>query len=378
MTCGVSSRRAIARSSLPQKSARPVQELVARDAASVDLKAAFEVAGTWDFKWPLGTTIRIAFQELPPAMKISPEDFEAAQQHVRALAERWIVALPNISEAGSESPRPALKLDFEGDDLDSPFDDDEFKVARHRSAFREAEAKARPYDVLISLQDLPVTKFDPFRGDGHEDEIISLPISALGSYARRADYGAPTMYIGRFGHFKTEQFDFARYLEDPLVRSIIVHEFGHMLGLPHMHQHPQLVGTADINSSATGRVEQLDAARGEFYKSPKEVAKMVGNLLGVEVPTEIARDSLINVWRGNEAFSDWPKIEAQKIDHEKTGKLDSIMTFPYYRHTLRNAKSCAVCGNSKQLHEQLGAYIDEPGALDKEMLRVMYDPNYAG
>lgn len=360
---------------MPQKVARRVPGLAASDAASVDLKAAFEVAGTWDFKWPLGTTIRIAFQELPPAMNISTDDFETAQLRVRALAERWLAALPTIGEAGSASER-ALELDFEGDDLDSPFDDDNFKLARHRSAFLETEAKARPYDVLISLQDLPVAKFDPFRGKGQETETIALPVSALGSYARRADYGAPTMYIGRFGHFKTEQFNFVQYFDEPLVRSIIVHEFGHMLGLPHMHQHPQLVRPDELSASASGRVEQLDAARGEFYKPPEAVAEIIGNLLGVEVPSEIAKDSLINVWRGNEAFSDWPEIEALKAAHHENGTLDSIMTFPYYRYTLKSAPGCAQCGNSKELQGQLGPYIEEPRKLDKDMLKLMYDPAY--
>ncbi|MFZ5894978.1 MAG: hypothetical protein ACOY0T_28215 [Myxococcota bacterium] len=337
------------------------KQVITTGAPQKDLDAAFEIAGTWDFKWPLNSKIRIAFQE-PPVRLVSDAAFQDAKKLVIACAEAW--TLP-----------PTLQLDFDCPDLHPPFDEAPSPMDRHRSSFTAKEAASNSYDVLISLQDLPVMKYDPFRGPGLEVESVQLPVSTLGSYARRADYGAPTMYLGRFGRFLNH--DFVKYFELPLVQSIIIHEFGHMLGLPHLHQHPDLVVPSEpISSKMRERVRQLDAARRAFYKDEGSVRTMLSDLLALDIHAEVVSDHLISVWRGNKEFSDWVSLSGEALErHQVDGTLDSIMTFPYYRFTLAGGASCASCSSIDDVLRALdGGYLTKPGAEDIRMLRRMYVP----
>jgi hypothetical protein len=355
MSCGVSSRQVV-REALLDRGAGP------RVPRWRSLSPAFEIAGTWDFKWPLHSEILIAFQEPPEEMQISNPEFEAAKALVMQYARLW--KLPST-----------LKLRFMEEDLDPPLGLDGPPLDRHRSSFLREDPEI-PYDVLISLQDLPVHKFDPFRGKLAEHEEILLPVSALGSYARRADYGAPTMYLGRFGHFLRQKF--VEYFEQSLAQQVIVHEFGHMLGLPHLHQHPGLIlPQQDPVDDVQGRIEQLDWARSKFYKDEQSVRQMLDQVLGIAVPEDVVLDHLFRVWRGNEAFSDWPRLTTQVRErHEQEGSLNSVMTFPYYKFTRRGAPECAVCTSSDDAHRALaGTFTTEPGPEDKRMLALMYDPS---
>jgi hypothetical protein len=363
MTCGVSSRRVPSDLlSRGKRAAREARAAGQAKAAPKDMCAAFEIAGTWDFKWPLGSKIRIAFQKLPPGQeqRLGRDDFRKAKEAVMVLARSW--QLP-----------PTLTLDFQAYDLEPPFEEVDSDMDRHRSAFLPEEVEAKPYDVLISLQNLPVVKVDPFRGAGCEKEEVALPVSALGSYARRADYGAPTMYLGRFGRFIDD--DFVGYFHKPLVKNIVVHEFGHMLGLPHLHQHPHLIAPKSLSSMMRERIDQLDKARGAFYKSTEDVKRMLSGVLGIEIPPEVVEDHLIRVWRGNEAFSDWPALSEEMVaSHAANAELDSIMTFPYYASTRREADDCARCDTTDAVYEAFKHVRVTPGSRDTEMLARMYVP----
>jgi hypothetical protein len=343
------------RSSGPRKVASPLPPHL--------LRPEFEIAGTWDFKWPMRTEIRIAFQRLPDGLRIpvSGEDFEAAKESIRGVARLW-------------EPLPGLRLRFLEDDLDPPLEAAGSDIDRQRSSFDPKDPKDIPYDVLISLEDLPVIKIDPFRGSQLAREEILLPISALGSYARRADYGAPTMYLGRFGSFLSDT-SFAEYFRQDLAQHVIVHEFGHMLGLPHLHQHPDLIVPIELSKdSVKERITQLDRERSAFYKPIAEVRNLLSKLIGVDIPPDVVEDHLLRAWRGNKAFSDWVELDPRLVSsHKETGELPSVMTFPYYHLTHPKNGGCDACSTGRQTHAVLaGKFLKEPGAEDRRMLELMY------
>jgi len=353
MTCGVSSRRVV-REALLNRQHGPQPDKEPRE-----FDSAFEIAGTWDFKWPRGTRIHVAFQLLPDGMKIPHEEFVKTKGLVQDYARRW--KLP-----------PAVELCFDGADLDPPLDDSKLPMNRHRSSFLRDDPRKNPYDILISLQDLPVEKFDPFRGPGLEKERIDLPVSTLGSYARRADYGAPTMYLGRFGRFVGEPF--LRYFEETLAQHVIVHEFGHALGLPHLHQHPELIApNGTLPRDVRARIKALDGARADYYKPTELVRHMLQTLLGMEIEPDVVEDHLLRVWRGNMKFSDWVSFAEDALaDHTSSATLDSVMTFPYYRFTKRGADEPPTCNHSSEVCGLAGKFAVEPGVQDQAMLERMY------
>jgi hypothetical protein len=299
----------------------------------------FEIAGTWDFKWPLGTTIRVAFQELPPEMGVSSTDFLRAKEQVIALAQRW--TLPEAS---------GISFDFDLDTLPPPLGYRNSLTDQHRSPFLKETPAANPYDVLVSLQDLPVQRIDPFRGAGAESEEVIFPISELGSYARRSDYGAPTIFVGRFG--TRLQLGFTDYFKADMSEHVVVHEFGHVLGLPHLHQHPGLLELEE---------------RPIFYKDSFDVMKLMQRDLGIDVTKAIVSGHLIDAWRGSPKYSDWVELsDTVKRWHAADGTLDSVMTLPNYKCLLRSAS----------LDVPVPAPTTTPRALDKEAIRLMYDPTY--
>ncbi|MFO7179003.1 MAG: hypothetical protein DIU78_009915 [Pseudomonadota bacterium] len=300
-----------------------------------------EITGTWDFKWPLGTEIRVAFQKPPASMGLTPKEFTDAKGIVKDLAASW--KLP---------PSSGIRFCFLDEDLEPPLGIDNSFTDQHRSPFLPDTPEKIPYDVLISLEDLPVLRVDPFRGAGAEIEEVVFPVSDLGSYARRADYGAPTTYIGRFGVFK--EASLLDYLQSPVGRHVVVHELGHVLGLPHLHQHPDLLPACD---------------REKFYKPLCSIVEIMEKQLGVEVTKKIVHGHLIDPWPGSPDYSDWVELTQEIRDaHQRDGTLASVMTMPNYACLLRNGSPCPASG---ALPDQI---IQEPGALDEEMLKRMYDP----
>ncbi|HKU41982.1 MAG TPA: hypothetical protein VJR89_27680, partial [Polyangiales bacterium] len=55
------------------------------------------VSGTWDFKWPRGTQIRVAFQQLSPSDAERLEhDFRWLIERFISIAQRWLRGDANI------------------------------------------------------------------------------------------------------------------------------------------------------------------------------------------------------------------------------------------------------------------------------------------
>jgi hypothetical protein len=339
----------------------------AQNASVAGMNSRFEISGTWDFKWPRGSKIRVAFQKLPEAMvglTLAPVK-DVVIQH----AAKWADVLP----AGS------VTFEFLETDLDAPLGEPKERDARpepdrQRSPFEPNTASAPLYDVLVSLADLPLTLFDEFRG-AREVERVVLPFSELGTYARRADYGTPTIYLGRFGDAVQEKDPsaFVRYFQSPLAAHIIVHEFGHVLGLPHTHQHPRLVpvSAAVHGGSIKDRRKGIDEERKKFYRSEAEIRKVIAGMLGVELSDEAIQEQLLNGWRGNEAFSDWLDLSRDEVAaHEADATLPSVMTFPYYGCMKKGHPGCSRCQGVAPFDDAFTA----PQPHDIDMLRRMYVP----
>jgi hypothetical protein len=303
-------------------------------------------------------------------MKAFEEVFPTVKQSVIELAERWKTSVPGMPG-----------FDFSLPELDPPLGDGAAPTDRHRSSFSKTTTHDCPYDILVSLEDLPITLEDPFREPDDQRQDLVLPVAELGTYARRGDYGAPTMYIGRFGKFavSTKPEDFVDYFAQGLGQHVVVHEFGHAIGLPHLHQHPRLIDTSGVTlqsafpNSAQARRQRIDAARALFYRPEAELETLFHNLLGVDVPDPLVREQLIEGWRGNEGFSDWlgPDAETQ-AEHAAHGTLDSVMTFPYYACMKRGHEPCEYCGSAATSFP----FVTAPRPLDLEMLRRMYDPSF--
>lgn len=329
---------------LPLLNVTTLQPKPSVEATAPSERAASPVTGTWDFKWPRGTRIRVAFQR-PQHLGLREFDFARAQ--VRALAQRWEQAVRNrLGSSSAEFFDRGISFAFSDEWLmDPPMGTGFSPGSEHRSPFLPNEKGALEYDILISLADLPLRVVDPFaltpstpREPAGVRRIV-LPASLLGSYARRADHGAPTMFLGRFGQSVTRNIPLNEHLELPLTQYAVVHEFGHVLGLPHEHQNPNYPPATFIPMA-----ELIESVRETFG-------------LGSEnLDAQEARDHILASWAGSREFSDWHKPAGTLYD------LESVMAYPRLRDLLV----------STQTPRQRQELIVHPTATDVDNLLRIY------
>lgn len=295
------------------------------------------IMGTWDYKWPLGSKVRVAFQR-PKACK--PSDFKKAKATIIELAKGW------------HDKRAAIEFDFSAPDFEPP-DDGRTPEPQRRSDI--SGTTWRSYDVLVSLEQLPVTIDDPITIDP-PPQTVFLPFAQLGTYARRVDFGTPTMFVGPIHEVASLA---EHYATDPVARTMVVHEFGHALGLAHEHQSPKFRAALQLTA------DSYDI---------KKIDRLLKENLGI--PEETLRDAeeggffqshLQQVWPGNERFSDW---------RQYVKGSQSVMSVPYHDCSLKPAVAKKLglhqCPRNGPCTHYEASLFDKPTASDLAFLRAMY------
>jgi hypothetical protein len=298
------------------------------------------IVGTWDFKWPEGTKIRVAFQRLPESESVSDVEFEQAKQVVRTLAEKW-----------HASPQQQhLRFGFDTDPAADFAPPAIVGGVVHPQRRSRVSGKAwRQYDVLVSLERLAIERQDTV--SGKRDKVF-LPESELGSYARRVDFGTPTMFLGRIGEYAGSLLE---WLGSQQGAMMVIHEFGHALGLAHEHQSP-------VARRALGN----DESSYDLEKARKILIERLGVLasdlpVGTEATNQFLAAHLSIPWPGNEQFSDWRKYP------DKGAVLDSIMAVPYHDCALNGNPHGCVPGQCTTMD-----FKQAPTAADFAAIAAMY------
>ena len=210
----------------------------------------------------------------------------------------------------------------------------------------------------MSLEELPLTVADLLTGSSSN---VVLPFSELGRYALRADCGAPTMFLGPTVDVGKAGAPFPTledYYKDPRVKAMVVHEFGHALGLAHEHQSPKARAARSLTSAS------YDIARA---KAVLRKRLLLRNPSGID--DTFVTGHLVVAWPGNLRFSDWrPYAQDQSID--------SVMSVPYHECIINECACCRQDGSCADDNDvcatHQAALVDRPTARDIEALTVMY------
>jgi hypothetical protein len=344
------------------------------------------IFGTWDFKWPLDKKLlRVAFQR-PAAGSWEQSNFEKLVSKVVKYATTW-------QSMAAAAGAPAF--DFVKDPyLPAPGKDGQANASRSELAALE---KYLPYDVLVSFTPLPIavgvvrkvratdTSKPALWTTQTTQSNIRLPTAQLGRFAERVDYGTPTVYLGMpnksedaaplLDFIANEATQSAKWQLDAAAKkalvakligrkgetrdayfapdaesstqefeATIVHEFGHVLGIPHLHQSP------------------LARPR---WRSLANLQTLITAGTGVEVDASFVRGQILlphpstRSKHGAVLFSDWTM---PTLDDDADPVISAAMAHPLLGVLLADSSLAAI------------QRFVAPQPDDLAFLRAMYSP----
>lgn len=251
------------------------------------------IYGTWDFKWPHGYQIQLAFQRLHP-------ELAASEAEATALLEQVITRFMDTAQRWFTQEQPvALSFCDSKERLPAP-------TAKNQ-AQSAADSRTREYDILISFAPLPLhLPPKPAEERNGERGLIETQSAELGCYAWRADYGVPTLFLGPVSDGECKP-SLEGWLQDRQFQASALHEFGHALGLAHEHQNP------------------LYRARGISLKTKEEILRILaGDPRFKDYPESEIEEEIVTTWphlplerEGSVPFSDWrtPPADVELEEH---------------------------------------------------------------
>jgi hypothetical protein len=290
---------------------------LARTPGGTDLR----LFGTWDFKWSHGHTVVVAFQRIVGDSK--DELLTRYKDLFKAAVAPW-------RDSGA-----SIKFTFANQDLPPPVD------AQSAQSQLDGHALVN-YDVLVSFaqlrQRLPRTERDPEGAD------VDTQSSELGSYARRVDYGVPTLFVGPAFERSAEQ-----HLEDSWFAATACHEFGHALGLAHTHQNPRYRANPKAESP------KLDEDTFKDLQALFPASRPPNGQAEIEEEIELDWPHVGPPSTGAIPFSDW-------LDVPLSPALDQVSVMTHFGWSIISRSNT------------LAPLLTRPTQFDYEQLRAVYPP----
>jgi hypothetical protein len=320
-------------------------------AAAHDRKKAADgrIFGTWDFKWPQQTVIKVAFRELPHAaahaisdlslptgLGLTDAEKDTLESHqgfarlthiVECLAQRWLANSPNIKFEFVHKPLASLAPEAKSSKGKS-----EAQSGGRGRPGSEGVAPEDLYDVLVSLEPLDAVLSIPQKGNAPPvTRTVFLPGSELGRYARRLDFNVPTVFLGPRKHYeegKTNRLQ--SYFSSQEFYHWVIHEFGHVLGLPHEHQSPNARQRFELKDEAT----LLSTLRQALGYSPEGTDDITDAEITEEILTAwpVTFDS-----RGRILYSDFRSYR----QGDAVGDDDSVMFHVFWKRLVEGGPADA-------------------------------------